>query len=235
MVSISAFQAEGAGSNPVCRSNANIQKGVFEIMDEVKVHIATSKIWPYFQANRTRLAQNEDLIAENKKTGFKLYLSTYGTYPYFVVYDELDFEVIRKTAYTQEECSAVSVFLIGNYIVAPQNQPNKEPKKEVRDEVNPDIPPPSEEDEEQKINDTIYQREDELTLAMADFLAVACGEDDAPTILQAYGVKMVNDALDHFLQYMYDEHKLSIYRPSILQNEKGEDEYCEFPYGWYDE
>ena len=57
------------------------------------------------------------------------------------------------------------------------------------------------------IEDAMYERDDELRLAMADFLAIALqeGDNDGTNILEAYGYEAVDEILDGFLNEPEDE------------------------------
>ena len=64
----------------------------------------------------------------------------------------------------------------------------------------------------------MYERNDELSLAMADFLAIALqeGDNDGTNILEAYGYEVVDEILDGFLKELSEDYGFHIYRPMIV-------------------
>ena len=83
----------------------------------------------------------------------------------------------------------------------------------------------------------MYERDDELCLAMADFLAIALqeGDNDGTNILEAYGYEAVDEILDGFLKELSEDYGFHIYRPMIItEKESGCEVFTEFPYDEYD-
>lgn len=103
-----------------------------------------------------------------------------------------------------------------------------------------DVPDETEEDGDETwmdMEDTMYERNDELCLAMADFLAIALqeGDNDGTNILEAYGYEAVDEILDGFLKELSDNYGFHIYRPMIVtEKESGCEVFTEFPYDEYD-
>ena len=64
------------------------------------------------------------------------------------------------------------------------------------------------------MEDAMYERNDELSLAMADFLAIALqeGDNDGTNILEAYGYEVVDEILDGFLKELSEDYGFHIYR-----------------------
>ncbi len=78
----------------------------------------------------------------------------------------------------------------------------------------------------------MYEREDELYMALQDFLAVVLQEkEEGITVADLYGNDMVEEILDHFLEYLAKEMCLEIYRPMFkLDEETGSEIYTQYPY-----
>lgn len=197
-----------------------------------KIHLATTQIWNYFWRNYKHFGDNEALIANNSDNGMSLYLTSEGYYPQLVVYGPGNKPLVWRMVRQAEECNLAAVFLISNFIagktekVAAAEQKNSDETESSCDQ---------EDEEDQKILDTIYEREDELEMAMSDLLAKVFCEDSREIIEEAYGKDIVKDVLDDFLQYLYDTHGISVYRPTIITDDKtGEEVFAEFPYGWND-
>ena len=217
-------------------------------MAEVKLHLATSKIWSHFFENIERLQDNEDCIAENPESGWALYLTANTIFPELVIYMN-DKPILYRIVRNEEECSKWSVYLITRFIANVQTEGTPEEKSEEAPKVinfptqkaaetsEPIEVPDDEEDEEyQQMMDTVYEREDDLAKAMGDFLAVVLLEEDYNAVVEGFGEQMIYECVDDFLQYLYEQHMVSIYRPTIeVDEETGCEVLKEFPYGWGEE
>lgn len=220
-------------------------------MAGVKLHLATQKIWTHFFSNFDRLQEYEDCVAENNDNGMSLYITANTIFPVFVLYAR-DTPLLMKPVKTEKECNQWAVYLVMKYIA--EVKTDGTPKSETEEQKVIELPPPSEtskneeecEDEEvievpddeesdqyQEMVDTIYEREDALSKAMGDFLAVALLEDDYNAVVEGYTEAFINECVDDFLQYLYDNHMVSIYRPTIeVDHETGSEILKEYPYGW---
>ena len=203
-------------------------------MAGVKVYIATGKIWDHYWKNISTLLNNEHLVAENKDTGVSLYLTRENAMPNLIIYDKDNQPRVYREIHSREECNAIAVSLITMYLVGvikgeePKVINLPAPKVEEQNE-----PEPDEDDEEQKIIDTIYEREDELLKAVGDMLAVVLLEVDYTAVVEGYTEKFIGTVVDDLLQYLFDEHNISVYRPTLIEDEDGgPDILAEYPYGW---
>lgn len=223
-------------------------------MAGTKLYIATSKIWSHYFMNIDRLQDNEDCIAENKDTGYALYLTSNNIFPQLIVYAG-DTPVLFRPIQNEDECNRRAMELIMTFIVDAKADNKQESKKSDGVKENPkivelemkkagedkkcstSIEDVDDEDEEyQKIIDTIYEREDELTKAMGDLLAVILCEEDYTAVVEGYTEPFINECVDDFMQYLYDSHGISAYRPTIdVDEDTGCEVLKEFPYGWGDE
>ena len=215
-------------------------------MAGIKLHLATAKIWRYFFENIERLQDNEDCIAEDTEAGWSLYLTANTIFPEFVVYAG-DKAIFFKLVRSEEECSKWAVYLITRLTEDTKKSEKKEavkedskiiefPAKKLEQKSEVIEVPEDEDDEEyQQMIDTVYEREDDLTNAMADLLAVVLLEDDCNAVFEGYGKQMVYECVDDFLQYLHDQHSVSVYRPTVeVDEETGCEILKEFPYGWDD-
>ena len=199
-----------------------------------KIHLATTQIWNYFWRNYKYFDDNEALIANNSDNGMSLYVTASGYYPQLIVYNADGKPLVWRVVRQAEECNLAAVFLVSHFIVGNVDKDEQTTDAETPAKVEePQVD--EEEDEEQKILDKIYEREDELELAMNDLLVKVFCEDSREIIEEAYGKGIVKDVLDDFLQYLYDVHGISVYRPTLITDDKtGEEVLAEFPYGWDD-
>lgn len=210
-------------------------------MAGVNLYLSTAQIWDHFFDNVARLQDNEDCIAENSDNGMSLYLTANTIFPELVLYNK-NTPTLYRLVRNRDECGKWAVYLITKYVAAvpvdgvPEEKPKiiELPTAKVNEPEPADAyDGPSEDEEEQKIMDLIYQREDELSMAMGDLLAVVLCEDDRNAILEAYGTSFIDGVVDDFLDYLYENHMVSIYRPTLEYDEEtGCEVLKEFPYGW---
>lgn len=213
-------------------------------MAGVKLYLATSDIWSHYFKNADRLQTQEDCVAESSENGMALYITGESIFPQLMLYvrDKL---LIQRSVSTKEECSKWAVYLIMKYVAGvPADEDIEEedekpkiiemPSRKYDEPVDEDTEDECDsDDKEQKIMDVIYEREDELSQAMADFLAVVLCEYDCAAVKEEYGDAFIDGIVDDFLQYLADNHCLSVYRPVLEEDpETGEEILKEFPYGW---
>lgn len=214
-----------------------------------KLHLATSEVWNHFFQNVDRLQDYEDCIAENEDNGMSLYITAVTIYPQLVLYANKT-PVLYRILRSQEEANQWAMWLITKFVVGVDiDKPaEKEDKPKIidlpmsREETKPVVVPSEKYEEEveeeeneidQKILDLIYEREDQLNQAMGDFLATILFEEDGVAVKEVYGKELVSEAVDDFLQYLADNHSVSVYRPTLETDpETGEEILKEFPYGW---
>lgn len=200
-----------------------------------KIYIPTPKIWDYYYDNRFRLWNEEDMVARNDETGVVLTVSGDGRFPELTLYNKDDIDFEWKEVHTREECNATAVALITQYVLP---EPEKEEESSEKDEKMPEKKQVNEKTDakdevDDDLVDLIYEREDELRLAAGDFLMTVLYEKTADAISDEFGKDFIPKVVDDFLQYLRDKHEISVYRPTIVHNEKtGEDEVDYFPYGW---
>lgn len=211
-------------------------------MAGIKLYLATSQIWTHYFKNKERLASSEDCIAKNFENGKSLYVTSGECGPALVLYgsksddsSDGDKVLLYKPIRNKEECSSAAVNLITMYLAEVVEEKPKIIDLPMKDIPDVEDVEPDEDDEEQKILDTIYEREDELEQAVGDCLAKILIEDDVVAVKENYpGV--ITDVLNALMQYLYDEHNISTYRPTMLEDKiTGEEVFAEFPYGWDDE
>lgn len=81
-------------------------------------------------------------------------------------------------------------------------------------------------EEELTHEEIIEEREEELDVAIEDFV-ITVTDDSVP--LENYE-EIIRDLKEHFLAYMYKKHGLEPFRPMILYDEDKTEHYEEFPY-----
>lgn len=189
----------------------------------VKIHIPADKVWSFFQENKKRLSEEMVVIAENTETEFAVYLTEDADYPLFVVCKGSADSEYEEAAISENDCADTAKKCYLRYlfpIVVTTGKVPEEPDDEDIEDLTA-----------QEMDDAMYEREDELALALGDFLQVVLGDcSDGSEIIDTYGMDMINDILDHILLYLATEMDFPIYRPTYLIEDDGSEVYVEYPY-----
>lgn len=183
-----------------------------------KINIQAADVWVFWQKNKNTLRTKPHDIAENPDCGIVIELSTAGDYPEITVFADDD-EIERELVYGPTDCNACVLDIYTDYVTGNAQTKLAEyykthDKKEEVDDADPE-------------KDRAYQidfREEELKTAVFDLLSTVFSETEIP-ILDA----MTDAAVDDILQFLYQKHKLPIYRPMILEDDDGEF-FEEYPY-----
>lgn len=191
----------------------------------VDVHIPANEVWSFFQKNKDRLTEEMVVIAENTDTEYAVYLTEdYGYPTFFVCKGDLPPEY-EEGAINPKDCEQTAKKCYAQYLYPVQVNSEKS------------FPPfPPEEDDSrlalQRMKDEEYEREDELRLALCDFLQIVLIDlEDGVDIESYYGPGIIDEILDYFLEYLGFEQRLPVYRPMfITDDETGEEVYTEYPY-----
>lgn len=192
----------------------------------VNIHIPADEVWSFFQKNKERCSKEMIAIAENTDTEYAVYLTEENGYPSFCVCKGDDSPEYEEGAISENDCTDTAKRCFLEYLF---------PVVVTNDRA---IPHPELDDDEdeletrQAIEDAIYEREDELRLAMCDFLQVVLCEGDYSTeIVDACESGMVDEILDHVLEYIATVYCLDVYRPTLItDDEDGCEMYTEYPY-----
>lgn len=187
----------------------------------VDIHIPADKVWDFFHKNVKRLTEEMVNIAENKETEYAVYLTEDNGYPSFVVCKGSNDPEYTEGAINKNDCTDTARRCYEKYLF-----PVTVVEKKSADASD------GKDDIDQTMMDTVFVREDELREALCDFLQVALQEGEKGLdILDAYGEAIVDEVLDHILDYLTIDHGYKIYRPTILvDGETGEEVFVEYPY-----
>lgn len=187
----------------------------------VKVYVDPHEIWDFFTSSLSRMSKEMVLIAENEETSYAVYLTEDSGYPMLVVAKGDAEPEYSEPCVSEDDCVTVAKKLFKRYLVPVDVCDESILDQETHDEII-------------QAEDVMYERNDELIMAMSDFLSVAVPDvnqslDD--DIIDMYGTGFVEEALDHVLQYLTTEHRFRIYRPMMMTDpETGEDVFTEYPY-----
>lgn len=194
----------------------------------VQIYIPADDVWSFFQSNIDRLKKEMVIIAENEDTEYAVYLTEDKGYPSFAVCKGNEKPEYEEGAISETDCTETAKRCYVRYLFPVVVNNLKGFPKGTFDE------PEEEEDlTEQDRQDRVYEREDELQLALCDFLAVALNLDGDPVeVVEAEcGNALINEILDYFLEYLGFEQCLEIYRPMFLTDDETNSEvYTEYPY-----
>ena len=148
---------------------------------------------------------NSEVIAEDLDNDVSILLTeSFDGSPFFEVWSEGDC-IFDATALSAEECEELALMIYMNYIDDYYVQILHENTEEVENDIG------------------IRNNEEELDLAVEEFLSVVCPQF-------GYNEDELEDIKDHFLEYLARKYDCEIHRPMYLEDENGEDFYTEYPY-----
>lgn len=194
----------------------------------VQIYIPADDVWSFFQSNIDRLKKEMVVIAENENTKYAVYLTEDKGYPSFAVCKDDEKLEYEEGAISETDCAETAKRCFARYLfpVVVDNPRGISKNTWYEDEEEEVLT-------ERDMQDIIYEREDELQLALCDFLSVALNLDGDPVELveDECGMPLVNEILDHFLEYLGVDQHLEIYRPMFLiDDETGCEIYTGYPY-----
>lgn len=201
-----------------------------EDVSSIEIYVPASEVWSFYLQNNDRCMEEMILIAENTSTGYAVYITDQDGFPFFSVCKGDDYPEHDEYAINDEDCEKTAKKLFLRYLV-PVSVING---MEVIQGKLPDGLADEDEDEElsrQDMEDAMYERDDELDLAMKDFLAVVLQEPDTERLVANYHQSFIDEALDEILQLLAKEYCCEIYRPVFIEDpDTGCEVYTEYPY-----
>lgn len=193
----------------------------------VKSYLSPEDVWDFFISNKARLEREMVMIAENTDTGYAIYITESAGFPRVSVCKNDKKPEIAEPLISREDCATsikqlVMKFLMpvvvvtGNIPKLPESVPKEAPVSEVIAE-------------EESRMEAIDDREDELALSLYDFLSTVVGDEEFTEFCNCEP-SAIEEILDKFLMLLADEYGLTIYRPTYIETEMGEEIYAEYPY-----
>lgn len=196
-----------------------------------KIHIPADEVWSFFFKNKERCAEEMVEIASNDETKYAVYLTEDEGYPMLSVCHGDDEPEYEEGTISKDDCTETAQRMFIRYLCPVTVTCGKTVFQEniAKDEE------PDEDDEstEQDRLDEIYERDDELTLALCDFLKVVFEEDvDGAELLETYSESVIVEILDEFLEHLATNHCFTdIRRPTFINDpETGVEFFTEYPY-----
>lgn len=199
--------------------------------NSLKIYVHSNELWGFYTQNKKRCQEEMILIAENTDTEYAVYMTDDdGTLMFSVCKGEKEPEY-EEYVLDADDCEASVKKLFVRYLI-PFTVIDERAALSDSSVYNTD-------DDElslswQDLEDEMYEREDELDLAIKDFLAVVLQEPDGETISTEHGEEFIQEVLHHILEYLTNEHCLQIYRPMFLNDDNTDNKiYSQFPYEEY--
>lgn len=180
-----------------------------------KGYVYPENVWEVFDKNKTRLLKEIVTIAENEDTGYSLAITIDGEERLVSLYrdgkKEKEEAVISKADCTDTVCYYIDQYLLPVYYY---NDYKGIADDETKDE---------EVDAAQAEEDAIAEREDELRLAVLDFIDVAIGDKSADKWIDLLRDDDIADILEVFTEYLFTEYGLPVSR-MVSETESDKDD-----------
>lgn len=196
----------------------------------VKIYIPATELWSFYLKNSDRCEKEMVLIAENTDTEYAVYVTDEDGTMMLSVCKGDESPEYEEYALNAEDCVNTAKKMMLRYLI---------PVTFVNGRVvMPDNLPEGLEDDDgelslsrQDMEDEMYEREDELDLAMKDFLAAVLQEPDSDRLLANYQQDFIDEVLDDFLRILAKDYCCEIFRPMFIEDEEtGCEIYTQFPY-----
>lgn len=198
-------------------------------------YVLPEKVWELFDKNESRLNGKIVEIAENTDTGYSLCVTIERGTRLVQVYRNGELEK-EDVVVNRSDCTDVVCFMIDTFMI-PLGDYAPSVEEEKSEDGENDLPIDDEEDDgEEKPEDEVYEREDELSLAVWDFIETAItdrhGAVNQDYWLDTLSEEDIQDILDEFLTVLSGKYGLPVYRPTLIEDdETREMHYTQYPYG----
>lgn len=195
----------------------------------MKIYIPATEVWSFYLQNSYRCKKEMVLIAENTDTEYAVYITDEDDALMLSVCKGDKSPEYEEYALNAEDCANITKKMMLRYLI---------PFAIVNGRtVLPDNLPKGLEDDgelsfsRRDMEDEMYEREDELDLAIKDFLTVVLQESDSDRLLANYQQDFIDEVLDEFLRILAKDYCCEIFRPMFIgDTETGCEIYTQFPY-----
>lgn len=171
--------------------------------------IEPKDIWEYFKEHHIALMHDMVIVAENNDFDVVIYLTNEENKPCLVI-ESSNVESTEFCVENEDNCEAVVQEVYNLYLT---------------DRIMTVI---AEEVEEISQEDVIDERELDLDSFVMRFLEDVL--DENPILYTDIINDVAQDCKEHFLEYLYRKHGLSVYRPMELEDENEEIFFEDYPY-----
>lgn len=212
----------------IWRENEEVDENVDA--SNVKIYVPVDELWSFYLQNSDRCKKEMVLIAENTDTGYAVYVTDEDGTLMFSVCKGDESPEYEEYALNAEDCASTAKKMMLRYLI-PFSIVNGRT-------VMPDNLPDGLDDDDgelalsrQDMEDEMYEREDELDLAIKDFLAVVLQEPDSDRLVANYQQSFIDEVLNDFLSILAKDYCCEIFRPMFIEDtETGCELYTQFPY-----
>lgn len=197
-------------------------------LSSVKIYIPADELWIFYIQNEERCESEMVLIAENAETGYAVYLTVEDGCVVLSVCKGEDEPEYEEYVLNNDDCMNTAKKLFMRYLIPISIVDGKAViANDLPDDLDDSEMGPSLQDAE----DEMYERNDELDLAMKDFLSVVLQEPDIDRLIENYSQGFIDEVLDSVLTLLANEYSCEIYRPMFMEDEDtGCQVYVQFPY-----
>lgn len=194
----------------------------------VKIYVPADELWIFYIQNEDRCKKEMVLIAENTDTKYEVYLTVEDDVVMLSVCRGEDEPEYEEYVLNNDDCTKTAKKLFMRYLIPISIVDGKAViPGELPEDQDDNTMGPSRQD----IEDEMYEREDELDLAMKDFLSVVLQEPDIDLLIANHTQGFVDEVLDNVLSLLAIEFCCEIYRPMFIEDEEtGCEIYTQFPY-----
>lgn len=170
-------------------------------------YLVPDRVWAYYTQHKTELAYSEKIIADNPEYGIEITMTSFGKGCCTIIVTADD-TPIREEEVDSTDCRAVVTELYDEYLT-----PSAIDSLDTGANIEAD-----------ELSD-MHVREIELDEAIVAFVEAATDSFNPSLSAEA-----IRDLKEHFLEYLWEKHRISPYRPMYLEDENGVKFYDEFPY-----
>lgn len=202
-----------------------------EDMSAVQIHLSSYEVWTFFENNEERLGKEMVCIAENKDTGYSVFLEEKSGIPFFKIFRDEEFEY-GEAATCAFDCREVAQKLYRKYLFPITVQEDKYWQDIPQYEDDDDMPPSDDMDEDeliQALDDIVYERDDELCLAAQDFLSTLLNVMPGEVELLLKNEDIFTEFIDAVCEMLAERFKISVYRPQWIPDGDVQN-FVEYPY-----
>lgn len=178
--------------------------------DNADILIEAKDVWNYFTEHRKELLEDMIAIAENTDFDVTIYLTNEDDLPYLIVESD-NINSVQINIEDEESCGSIVQEAYKQYLT-----------ENILSII------AAEQEAEEDIELIIEEREGDIDGFILRLLEDLFG-DDEQIIYSEEVDDIVEDCKEHFLEYLYRKHNLSVYRPMELEDDEGVF-FEEYPY-----
>ena len=182
----------------------------------IKIHVEPEDVWDFFYDNPVRMEDEMVAIAENEDTKFAVFLTDNDCgLPLLIVYRGEHKEYEERTV-SDRDCRETAQKMYTKYLYPVTVSTSVMQEEDICDSYEAQM-------------ELVCEREDELNIALNDFLEIVLG-CNSEQIEFMHGHDFVEQVLDDICEYFANDHLISIFRPTFIPNDDGTEEFIKYPY-----